>query len=148
MAKLGEAKIAKLISSINFFNTKASNIFKLSEILLQKHHGQVPTTMQELVLLPGIGRKTANVVLGNAFNIPSMVVDTHVSRTSQRLGWTHNSTPEKIESDLMNIFPPNEWVDLSHRLILLGRQFCKARKPDCPKCPLNKHCPSRSLHEN
>ena len=142
MIKLGEDRIRELIASINFFNNKARNIYKLSEILLKNNSGMVPSTIEELTQLPGIGRKTANVVLGNAFSIPSMVVDTHVARTSYRLGWTDSQDPEKIEIDLQNIFPASEWVDLSHRLILLGRQFCTARKAKCETCPLNEICPT------
>jgi endonuclease-3 len=147
MLNLGEIEIRKTISSINFFNTKAKNIFNLSKILIEKFNSTVPQNLESLVSLPGIGRKTANVVLGNAFNMPSMVVDTHVKRTSARLGWTAFEDPEKVETDLMKLFPETEWVDLSHRLILLGRNYCQARKPKCGSCPLMSLCPTGQRKE-
>ncbi len=142
MFHLGEVQIRKIISSVNFFNNKARNIHKLSKILIDSYQGRVPKKLEELVTLPGIGRKTANVVLGNAFSIPSMVVDTHVGRTSLRLGWTKSFDPVVIEKDLQKLFDPSEWVDLSHRLILLGRQYCTARKAKCGECPVVSLCPT------
>jgi len=94
-----------------------------------------------MVALPGVGRKTANVVLGAAFGVPGIVVDTHVARISQRMGFTENKDPVKIEFDLMEILPESKWSDFSLLLIYLGREFCTARKPDCPRCPVNRHCP-------
>ena len=115
-------------------------------MILENYKGEVPRTQEELVKLPGVGRKTANVVLGNAFGIPSgVVVDTHVLGLSQRLGLTLNKDPEKIEADLMELLPRKEWIDFSHRLILHGRSVCKARKPICQLCALEKLCPSSIL---
>ncbi len=142
MKKIGVGRIKELIKSINFFNNKATALWNLSVNLIEKHQSQVPQTLEELVALPGVGRKTANVVLGNAFNTPGMVVDTHVLRISNRLKFSKSSDPEKTEQDLMLIFPENEWVELSHRFILLGRNLCKAQKTLCKMCFLVDICPS------
>jgi endonuclease-3 len=140
------AELERDISSVTFFRNKAKAIQKASQILMEKHRGQVPQTLEELVELPGVGRKTANVVLGTAFGIPTgVVVDTHVARLSQRLGLTYSAQPEKIEADLMEIIPRKEWIDFSHRLIWHGRLVCKARKPDCGNCVIEKFCPSSLL---
>jgi endonuclease-3 len=134
------------ISSVNFFRNKAKSIQEACRLLIEKHHGQLPQTLEELVQLPGVGRKTANVVLGTAFGIPTgVVVDTHVMRLSQRLGLTENKQPEKIEVDLMELVPQKEWIDFSHRLIWHGRRICQARKPACADCNLEKLCPSSTL---
>jgi len=133
--------IEALIRPTGFFHNKAKNIKNCSRALLQHHDGHVPQTLEDLVKLPGVGRKTANVVLGAVFNTPGIVVDTHVGRISQRLGLAANKDPVKIEFDLMKIIPKREWSDFSLRLIFFGREICKARKPKCPGCPLNKLCP-------
>jgi len=134
------------INSVTFFRNKAKAIQEASRLLVEKHNGQVPQTLEDLVELPGVGRKTANVVLGTAFGIPTgVVVDTHVSRLSQRLGLTTNQQPEKIEADLIQILPKKDWIDFSHRLIWHGRRVCQARKPMCEKCGLEKFCPSSTL---
>jgi endonuclease III len=134
------------IKSINLFRNKARAIQGACQLLLEKYNGQLPRTMAELTLLPGVGRKTANVVLGTAFGLPTgVVVDTHVARLSQRLGLTENKLPEKIEADLMELLPQKEWIDFSHRLICHGRQICTARKPLCAQCPLATICPSAFL---
>ena len=134
------------INSVTFFRNKAKAIQEASRLLIEKHNGEVPQTLEELVELPGVGRKTANVVLGTAFGIPTgVVVDTHVSRLSQRLGLTANKQPEKIEADLIELLPKKEWIDFSHRLIWHGRRVCQARKPMCEKCSLEKFCPSSTL---
>jgi endonuclease-3 len=131
------------INAITFFRNKAKSIQEACRLLIDKHGGQVPQNLKALVELPGVGRKTANVVLGTAFGIPSgVVVDTHVSRLSQRLGLTENKQPEPIETDLMGLLPQNEWIDFSHRLVWHGRKVCTARKPMCDKCSLEKFCPS------
>lgn len=131
------------INSVNFFRNKAKSIQGACRRIIEQHGGEVPRTIEELVQLPGVGRKTANVILGTAFGIPSgVVVDTHVLRLSQRLGLTTQKTPEKIETDLMEILPRKEWINFSHALILHGRQVCKARKPECERCSLASHCPS------
>jgi endonuclease-3 len=139
-----EAKPRELetaIQSTGFFRNKARNIIACCQKLVADYDGQVPGTMEELVHLPGVGRKTANVILGNAFDTPGITVDTHVRRLSQRLGLTRQSDPEKIERDLMEIIPKKEWTMFSHRMIFHGRQVCFARKPNCTGCVLNKVCP-------
>jgi endonuclease-3 len=129
-----------------FYRNKARSLRNMAGALVEEHEGEVPRTMQELVALPGVGRKTANVVLGNAFGVDEgIVVDTHVRRVSGRLGLTQNQDPEKIEQDLMQVMPEQDWTVFSHLLILHGRRTCKARKPDCPNCSLNDICPSADL---
>jgi endonuclease-3 len=145
MKALGLVKIRRLIQSINFFNNKAKNILETCRILTSQYDGKVPQTLDELTALPGVGRKTANVVLGNAFGIPGMVVDTHVKRISNLLGWTKNTDPEKIEVDLEKLFEPEDWVNVSHVLILHGRKTCVARRPRCETCAVNDLCPSRKI---
>lgn len=131
------------IRSVGFFRNKARSIQGMARALVEKHEGEVPRTMEELVLLPGVGRKTANVVLGNAFSVnEGVVVDTHVRRVSGRLGLTGHHDPEKIERDLLSIVPEEERALFSHLLIFHGRRVCKSRKPDCPGCVLNHICPS------
>lgn len=131
---------------IGFFRTKARNVRSLCEALLARHGGDVPRTTEELTALNGVGRKTANVVLGNAFGIQSgVVVDTHVSRLSQRLGLTTQTTPEKIEQDLMELLPREQWTLFSHWLIWHGRRRCGARKPDCAGCEVRHLCPQKGV---
>jgi endonuclease-3 len=121
---------------------KAKNITAPSQAHLERHAGDVPQVMEQLVALPGVGRKTANVVLGTAYGMATgVVVDTHVTRLSQRLGLTKHKDPTKIEQDLMRIVPQAEWVDFSHRMIFHGRQICVARKPKCSQCSMNSFCP-------
>jgi endonuclease-3 len=135
------AELEQDIRSINFFRNKARSIQGACQKLIDHHAGEVPPSLDELVEFPGVGRKTANVILGTAFGIPSgIVVDTHVSRLSQRLGLTTQKTPEKIEAELIGLIPRREWIGFSHRLILHGRQVCKARRPDCRNCRLEKEC--------
>ena len=135
-------KIEELIHSTGFYKNKAKNIKSMAYALVKDHNGQVPDNMDELVKLPGVGRKTANVVLGNAFHVPGMVVDTHVKRITNRYGLTKNSDPEKIEQDLMKIFPKERWTELSHQLVLFGRYFCEAKKPKCSECKIISYCPA------
>jgi len=131
------------IRPTGFYRNKARSLRNMAGVLVEEHEGEVPGTMQELVALPGVGRKTANVVLGNAFGVDEgIVVDTHVRRVSGRLGLTENKDPVKIEQDLMKVVPEEDWTVFSHLLILHGRRTCKARKPDCPNCILNDICPS------
>jgi endonuclease III len=131
------------IRPTGFYRNKARSLRNMAGALVEEHEGEVPGTMQELVALPGVGRKTANVVLGNAFGVDEgIVVDTHVRRVSGRLGLTENKDPVKIEQDLMKVVPEEDWTVFSHLLILHGRRTCKARKPDCPNCILNDICPS------
>lgn len=130
------------IKSINFFNNKAKNIQAMANKIIENFNGEVPQTMDELLTLNGVARKTANVVLGNAFGIASgVVVDTHVSRLSQRLGLTAETTPEKIEKDLAELVPKKDWVMFPHWMIFHGRQVCNARKPKCDECKLSDICP-------
>jgi endonuclease-3 len=133
--------IEQLIRPTGFFHNKARNIKGCAKVLLEKHKGKIPPTLEELVKLPGVGRKTANVVLGAAFGIPGVVVDTHVARISNRLGLTVSKDPVKIEQDLMNLIPRRDWNNFCLRLIFFGRSICTARKPKCPACPLEKLCP-------
>lgn len=133
--------IEKLIRPTGFFHNKAKNIKNCAKAILDLHDGRVPQTLEKLVKLPGVGRKTANVVLGAAFGIPGVVVDTHVARISKRLGLTENKDPVKIEFDLMKIVPKRAWNGFSLQLIFFGRQTCTARKPKCPICPLDQLCP-------
>jgi endonuclease III len=136
----------KEIQSTGFFRNKTKSILGMAQGLLERHGGQVPDTMDELVALPGVGRKTANVVLGNAFGKnEGIVVDTHVQRLSGLLKLTRERTPEKIERDLMTLVPRNDWTMFSHLLILHGRKTCIARRPRCEVCTINRWCPSSSV---
>jgi len=139
-ANASNKTIEELIRPTGFFRNKAKNIKNSSRILIEKHKGNVPDSLDELIKLPGVGRKTANVVLGYAFGIPGIAVDTHVSRISKRLGLTENIDPVKIEFDLMKIIPKKDWSDFSLQVIYFGRAICKARKPDCNICPLTDKC--------
>lgn len=132
--------LEKLIRPTGYFRNKARNIKNCASMLVEKYNCEVPSRLDELVKLPGVGRKTANVVLGAAFGIQGIVVDTHVARISKRLELTENNNPVKIEFDLMEIIPKKEWSDFSLRLIFFGRAICKARKPACPTCPLYDLC--------
>lgn len=137
------SELEKDIRPTGFYRNKAKSLQGMARALLEDHAGEVPRRMGELVKLPGVGRKTANVVLGNAYGVDEgVVVDTHVRRLSNRLGLTTEQDPEKIEKDLMNTVPTEDWTVFSHLLILHGRRICKARKPDCPGCVLNDICPS------
>lgn len=132
----------KDIYSTGFYRNKAKNIIGTCQIISKKYKGKVPKDFNELLKLPGVARKTANCVMANAFNIPSgVVVDTHVSRISQRLGLTKNTDPNKIEQDLIKLIPKDEWINFSHMLIWHGRKICDARRPKCEICMLNKLCP-------
>jgi endonuclease III len=136
-------RLEEEIRSVGFFRNKARSIKSMARALVEDHEGEVPRTMGELVALPGVGRKTANVVLGNAFGVDEgVVVDTHVRRLSNRLGLSKENDPEKIERDLLEIVPEEERALFSHLLIFHGRRVCKSRKPDCPGCVLNEVCPS------
>ena len=134
-------ELEKMIQSTGFFRNKAKSIVACCKQIVENHGGQVPGTMEELNPLPGIGRKTANVILGNAFGVPGITVDTHVGRLSRRLGLTKEADADKVERDLMALLPDKEWTMFSHRMIFHGRQVCFARKPNCDGCTLNKICP-------
>ena len=142
-AKANPEELEDEIRAVGFFRNKARALRGMGRALVEEHGGEVPRTMEELVRLPGVGRKTANVVLGNAFGVDEgVVVDTHVRRLSNRLGLSHERDPEKIERDLLGLVPEGERTLFSHLLIFHGRLVCKARKPDCPNCVLDDVCPS------
>ena len=142
-AHASQEELEEAIRSTGFFRNKAKNIRALAAALIERHAGQVPADMAALTALPGVGRKTANVVLGNAFGLnEGVVVDTHVTRLAFRLGLTKETTPEKIEADLMALVPSEEWTNFSHWLIWHGRRRCTARNPDCAGCEVQKLCPS------
>ncbi len=144
LAKAQLQDVEHLIRSTNFFRNKSKNLIAMAQLLVDRHHGEVPKEIDDLVKLAGVGRKTANVVLGNAFNIASgVVVDTHVGRLSKRLGWTKHEDAVKIEQDLIKLIPKEDWVLVAHLLIYHGRKTCKARKPDCENCFLFDLCPKR-----
>ena len=141
-------ELEQAIKSTGFFRNKAKSLKNCCQALVEKHGGQVPRTMEELTQLGGVGRKTANVVLGNAFGINcGVVVDTHAARLSQRLGLTEETAPEKIEQELMNLLPQEQWTMFSHWLIWHGRRRCAARSPDCPGCEIRTLCPRRGVPE-
>jgi endonuclease III len=141
-AEASPAELERAIKSTGFFRNKAKSIKACCQAIVEKHGGQVPRTMDELTQLGGVGRKTANVVLGNAFGINcGVVVDTHVARLAQRLGLTKETSPEKIEQELMKLVPQEQWTMLSHWLIWHGRRRCNARNPDCPGCEIQALCP-------
>lgn len=138
-------ELEEAVRPTGFFHNKAKAIKICCKEILERHNGKLPDTMEELTKLSGVGRKTANVILGNAFGIPGIVVDTHVKRLSQRLGLTKNKDPVKIEFDLMDLLPKDRWTPFSHLLIFHGRNICKARRPLCPSCCLSELCPSAIL---
>lgn len=142
--------VEEIIRPLGFFRAKAKHLTGLGVVLERDFGGEVPRTMEELVTLPGVGRKTANVVLGNAFGVPGFPVDTHVMRVTGRLRWRSDwrdahPDPVAVEREITACFPPEEWTDLSHRLIFFGRQVCHARRPACASCPLAESCPSFEL---
>jgi endonuclease-3 len=141
------AELENMIKSTGFFRNKAKNIIACCRQLMELHDGQVPRTMEELVPLAGVGRKTANVILGNAHGVPGIPVDTHVTRLSNRMGLTNHDEPVKIERDLMELIPRREWTMFGHRMIFHGRQVCHARKPLCEQCALAKFCPRVGLEK-
>jgi len=139
-AELPIDDLEEIIRPTGFYRNKAKSIKACCKVIVTRHGGKVPDNMEALVLLPGIGRKTANVVLGAAFQVPGIVVDTHVKRVSQRIGLTEQKDPAKIEFDLMGLVPKKNWIDFSHQMIWHGRTLCKARNPNCPECPLRDLC--------
>jgi endonuclease-3 len=142
-ANASQVEMERDVKQTGFFRNKAKAVIAAGKAIVERHAGEVPRTMEQLVELPGVGRKTANVVLGNAFKTPvGIVVDTHVARVSGRLGLTSHSDPVKIEEDLMKLIPQKEWTSYSHRVIYHGREICIARKPRCAECDLNELCPS------
>ncbi len=141
-AEAAPEKIETIIRSTGFYKNKAKSIIGAAKAILEKFEGKVPKRMEDLFGLPGVGRKTANVILGNAFGIPAIPVDTHMIRLNNRLGITKNTDPVKIEHDLMPLVQEKDWTDYSHLIIWHGRRRCMARKPDCDGCEINKLCPS------
>jgi len=145
-ASANQHELEQDIRTTGFFRAKAKNIVNCCKALVEKHGRKVPSTMEELTQLAGVGRKTANVILCTAFGISDgIVVDTHVRRLSQRLGFSGQDNPEKIERDLMQIIPRKDWIDISHLLIWHGRKICNARKPNCHECPVKGLCPSAGM---
>jgi endonuclease-3 len=138
--RVAPAELEADIRPTGFFRKKAESLRQIMTTLKERHGGQVPGDLDALTALSGVGRKTANVILGNCFGVPGIVVDTHVSRVCQRLGLTRQTDPEKIEADLMKLYPKAEWVQLSHTLVFHGRYLCEARRPQCQDCPVNGLC--------
>jgi endonuclease-3 len=141
-AAADRAELQKMIQSTGFFRAKSNTLISLGQALCDRFGGNVPATLEELVTLPGVGRKTANVVLGDAFGKPSLTVDTHFARLARRFGWTTQTAPDKIEQDVGALLPRREWTAASHRLIWHGRRVCHARRPACGACGVARLCPS------
>ncbi|MFL6107347.1 MAG: endonuclease III [Marmoricola sp.] len=142
MAAAPREDLERIIGPLGFFRAKTESLLKLSAALVERYEGQVPAKLDDLVTLPGVGRKTANVVLGNAFGIPGITVDTHFGRLVRRFGWTEETDPVKAEHAIAEIFPKRDWTMLSHHLIWHGRRVCHAKKPACGACTVAKWCPS------
>ena len=147
MAKADLIDIQRLVKSTGFFRAKAKNIKALSNKIMEEFDGDVPSNLDDLITLPGVGRKTANVVLGHAFGIPGITVDTHFGRLSRRFGWSKQSDPVKVEFEVGDLIAEKEWTNLSQRMIWHGRRVCHSRKPACGACPLAKLCPSYGIGE-
>ncbi|MCK5913280.1 MAG: endonuclease III [Desulfuromusa sp.] len=148
LAAASQEQVENLIRSTGFYRNKAKNLIRCAEQVLTLHQGKVPETLDALVALNGVGRKTANVVLGNAYQIPGMVVDTHVKRLSRRFGWTKSDNPEQIETELSRLLPESTWIQCSHTLIAHGRACCKAPTPSCSVCPIIELCPRRGVDKS
>ena len=142
MAGADREKLEQLIQPTGFFRAKTESLLKLSQALVERFDGEVPPRLEDLVTLPGVGRKTANVVLGNGFGIPGITVDTHFGRLARRLGWTLETDPVKVEHEVGALFPKRDWAMLSHHLIWHGRRVCHSRNPACGACPVARWCPS------
>lgn len=145
LAAANPEDVAEILRPTGFFNAKTKSAMGLAAALCDRYNCEVPNTLEELVTLPGVGRKTANVVLGNAFGIPGITVDTHFGRLSRRFGWTDSDDPVKVEQEVGELIPRRDWTILSHRLIWHGRRICHARKPACGACPVADWCPSFGL---
>jgi endonuclease-3 len=141
-AAADRAELEDMIHSTGFFRAKTNSLIGLGQALVERYDGEVPPRLRDLVTLPGIGRKTANVILGNAFGIPGITVDTHFGRLARRFGWTTQDDPVKVEHEVGALFPKRDWTMLSHRLIFHGRRMCHARKPACGVCPVARLCPA------
>jgi endonuclease-3 len=141
-AAADRTEVEQIVASTGFFRAKTNSILRMAQVLCDRHGGEVPDTLEELVQLPGVGRKTANVVLGNAFGVPGITVDTHMLRLANRFWWTRSNDPVKVEQDIAGLIPRPEWTVMSHRVIWHGRRVCHARKPACGACALAPLCPS------
>lgn len=149
LASASKEEVEEIIKPLGFYRQKADYIINASKIIVEKFRGQVPDTMEELITLPGVARKTANIVLGNAFGkVVGIAVDTHVKRLSNRLGFSEKNDPDKIEKDLMDLVPKEHWFDLNYLLIEHGRNICTAKNPKCFKCDLKELCPSSQIFLN
>ena len=148
LAAASQDQVEGLIRSTGFFRNKAKNLIRCAEQVLTRHQGEVPADLDALIALNGVGRKTANVVLGNAYQIPGMVVDTHVKRLARRFGWTKGDNPEQIEAELSHLLPVSSWIQCSHTLIAHGRACCKAPTPNCSSCPIIELCPRRGVQKS
>ncbi len=148
LAQASDKSVGEIIKSVGLWRTKARNLVETAKILSQEYDGQVPKTREELETLPGVGRKTASVVLANAFGVPAIAVDTHVFRVSNRLGLAEAGNPLETEKQLMEVIPKDKWINAHHWLIYHGRAICKARNPQCEQCPLNPYCKYyRTMHQ-
>ena len=145
LAKAPLSQLETLVRSTGFYRQKAKSLKTMGRILTDRFRGKVPRTLEELVTLPGVWRKTANVILGNCYNVPGIVVDTHVKRLSFRMGLTRHTDPDKVEQDLMKLLPRKDWTFFSHAMIFHGRRICTALRPACPTCPVNSLCPKRGV---
>lgn len=145
LAAADRSELEAMIASTGFFRAKAASLQGMAARLVEAFGGAVPDRMEDLVSLPGVGRKTANVVLGNAFGTPGITVDTHVGRLARRFGWTEQQDPDRVEADIAALFPARDWTMLSHRMIWHGRRVCHSRRPACGACPLARLCPSHGL---
>ena len=141
-AAADRAELEAMITSTGFFRAKTESLIKLGAALTERFGGEVPNTLAEMVTLPGVGRKTANVVLGNAFGVPGITVDTHFGRLARRFGWTVETDPVKVEAEVGELFPPKDWTQLCHNVIWHGRRRCHARNPACGACPVARWCPA------
>lgn len=135
-------ELEALIAPTGFYRQKAKTLQGIGQVICERFGGEVPSRLEDLVTLPGVGRKTANVVLGDAFGVPGITVDTHLGRLARRFGWSEHTDPEKVEIDLMDLFPRRDWTIMSHRVIWHGRRRCHARRPACGACPVARWCPS------
>ncbi|WP_432547980.1 endonuclease III [Kineococcus sp. SYSU DK004] len=147
LAGADRAELEALVQPTGFFRAKADALLRLSAQLVERHGGEVPGRLEDLVALPGVGRKTANVVLGDAFGVPGLTVDTHVGRLSRRLGFTVHEDPVKVETDLAGLIPRRDWTMFNHRMIFHGRRTCHSRRPACGACPVARLCPSYGVGE-
>ena len=147
MSEAEPAELEAILQPTGFFRAKTKNVLALSNRLVDEYNGEVPGRLEDLVTLPGVGRKTANVVLGNAFGVPGITVDTHFGRLARRFGWTQSEDPVQVEFDVAELFEPRDWTMLSHRVVFHGRRVCHSRKPACGACPVANWCPSYGLGE-